>query len=298
MNKFRVGIIGAGYVSAHHLRALKSLPSVQVVGVADLDLAKAKAVAKRFDLPCAYGSVEDLLASGVDVVHILTPPVSHAALSIQALHAGVHVLVEKPMAETPEQCEQMMAAASSSGRTLGVVHSGRMDPIVQRGVEIVRRGGIGTVLSVDFHRSSDYAPWPGGGKLPPQYRKGSYPFQDLGVHGLAIAEAFLGQVKSAQIDFRSTGLDPNLLFDEWTAMVDCEHGQARLYLSWNVRPIRSQVIVHGTRGVLQIDCFLQTCYVTRLLPGPKFASPVICAMRNAAVSLFEVPLEVCGVCCF
>jgi predicted dehydrogenase/nucleoside-diphosphate-sugar epimerase len=292
MNKFRVGIIGAGYVSAHHLRALKFLPSVQVVGVADLDLDKAKAVAKRFDLPNAYGSVEELLASGVDVVHVLTPPVSHAALSIQALHAGVHVLVEKPMAETPEQCEQMMAAASSSGRTLGVVHSGRMDPIVQRGVEIVRRGGIGTVLSVDFHRSSDYAPWPGGGKLPPQYRKGSYPFQDLGVHGLAIAEAFLGQVKSAKIDFRSTGLDPNLLFDEWTATVDCERGQARLYLSWNVRPIRSQVIVHGTRGVLQIDCFLQTCYVTRLLPGPKFASPVICTMLNAAASLYQVPRNV------
>jgi predicted dehydrogenase/nucleoside-diphosphate-sugar epimerase len=292
MNKFRVGIIGAGYVSAHHLRALKSLPSVQVVGVADLDLAKAQAAAKTFGLPGAYGSVEELLASGVDVVHVLTPPVSHAALSIQALQAGVHVLVEKPMAETPEECERMMAAASSSGRTLGVVHSGRMDPIVQRGVEIARRGVIGTVLSIDFHRSSDYAPWPGGGKLPPQYRKGSYPFQDLGVHGLAIAEAFLGQVKSAKIDFRSTGLDPNLLFDEWTAMVDCELGQARLYLSWNVRPIRSQVIVHGTRGVLQIDCFLQTCYVTRLLPGPKFASPVICAMRNAAASLYQVPRNV------
>ena len=292
MNQFRVGIIGAGYVSAHHLRALMSLSSVEVVGIADLDLDKAKAVAERFDLPCAYGNVEELLASGVDVVHVLTPPVSHAALSIQALHAGVHVLVEKPMAETREQCEQMMAAASSSGRTLGVVHSGRMDPIVQRGVEMVRRGVIGTVLSVDFHRSSDYAPWPGGGKLPPQYRKGSYPFQDLGVHGLAIAEAFLGQVKSAKIDFRSTGLDPNLLFDEWTAMVDCERGQARLYLSWNVRPIRSQVIVHGTRGVLQIDCFLQTCYVTRLLPGPKFASPVICTMLNAAASLYQVPLNV------
>jgi predicted dehydrogenase/nucleoside-diphosphate-sugar epimerase len=292
MNKFRVGIIGAGYVSAHHLRALKTLASVQVVGIADLDLAKAQAAAKAFDVAAAYGSVEELLASGVDVVHVLTPPASHAMVSIQALQAGAHVLVEKPMAETPEQCERMMAAASSSGRTLGVVHSGRLDPIVLRGVEIVRGGGIGEVLSIDFHRSSDYPAWPGGGKLPPQYRKGSYPFQDLGVHGLAIAEAFLGEIKSAEIDFRSTGFDTNLLFDEWTATVNCARGPARLYLSWNVRPIRSQVIVHGTRGVMQIDCFLQTCYVTRLLPGPKFASPVICAMRNAAASLYEVPCNV------
>ncbi len=292
MTKFRVGIIGAGYVSAHHLRALKSLPSVQVTGIADLDFPKAEAVAKAFDLPAAYGSVEELLASGVDVVHVLTPPAFHSKLAIQALEAGVHVLVEKPMAETPEQCEQMMAAAKSSGRTLSVVHSGRFDPIILRGVEIVRSGRIGKVISIDFHRSSDYPPWPGGGKLPPQYRKGSYPFQDLGVHGLAIAEAFLGPVKSAEINFRSTGLDTNLLFDEWTATADCERGPARLYLSWNVRPIRSQVIVHGTRGVIQIDCFLQTCYVTSLLPGPKFASPVICTMRNAAASLYEVPRNV------
>lgn len=292
MSKFRVGIIGAGYVSAHHLRALKSLSSVQVVGIADLDLDKAKAVAKAFELPAAYGNVEELLACGVDVVHVLTPPSSHAKLAIQALRSGAHVLVEKPMAESAEQCDQMMEAARLSGRTLGIVHSARLDPIVLRGVRIARSGGIGQLLSLDFHRSSDYPAWPGGGKLPPQYRKGSYPFQDLGVHGLAIAEAFLGEVNTAEIDFRSTGLDTNLLFDEWTAKVDCERGPARLYLSWNVRPIRSKVIVHGTRGVIEIDCFLQTCYITRLLPGPKFASPVICAMRNAAASLFEVPFNV------
>ncbi len=292
MTKFRVGIIGAGYVSAHHIRALKSLSSIQIAGIADLDLARAKAVAQTFNLPNAYGSVKELLDSGVDVVHVLTPPAFHAALSIQALQASAHVLVEKPMAETPEQCKRMMEAARASGRTLGVIHSARLDPIILRGVEIVRRGGIGEVISIDFHRGSDYPAWPGGGKLPPQYRKGSYPFQDLGVHGLAIAEAFLGPVKSAEIDFSSTGRDSNLLFDEWTAKVNCERGEARLYLSWNVRPVRSQVFVHGTRGVMQIDCLLQTCYVTRLLPGPKFASPVICAMRNSAASLYEIPLNV------
>ena len=292
MPKFRVGIIGAGYVSAHHLRALKALDSVEVIAIADLNFAQAQSVAANFQIPAAYGSVEELLAAGVDVVHVLTPPASHAALAIQALKSGVHVLVEKPMAETTEQCERMIAAAQESGRTLCIVHSGRLDPIVQEGVERVRSGEIGDVLALDFHRTSDYPAWPGGGKLPPQYRKGSYPFQDLGVHGLSIAEAFLGEIQSTDIDFRSTGRDTNLLFDEWSGTVTCERGQARLYLSWNVRPIRSQVTVHGTRGVMQIDCFLQTCYVTKLLPGPKFASPVICTMRNAAASLVQVPLNV------
>lgn len=292
MKKLKVGIVGAGYVSAHHLRALKSLESVQVVGIADLDLGRAQDVARTFGLPNAYQSVDELLAAGVDVVHVLTPPAFHSAVAICALQAGSHVLVEKPMAETPEQCDEMIAAAAAAGKRLCIVHSGRLDPIVLRGVEITNSGRIGDVISLDFHRSSDYPPWAGGGKLPPQYRKGSYPFQDLGVHGLAIAEAFLGKVQSADINFRSSGRDANLLFDEWTATAHCEKGPARLYLSWNVRPVRSQVIVHGTRGVMQIDCFLQTCYVTSLLPGPKFASPVICTMRNAVKSLYEVPVNV------
>ncbi|MGC9158422.1 MAG: Gfo/Idh/MocA family protein, partial [Terracidiphilus sp.] len=104
MNKFRVGLIGAGYVSAHHLRALQSIASVQVVGIADLDLARAQAVARAFGLMGVYGSAAELLAAGVDVIHVLTPPAFHAEVGLQALEAGAHVLVEKPMAETAEQC--------------------------------------------------------------------------------------------------------------------------------------------------------------------------------------------------
>ncbi|MGH9606119.1 MAG: NAD-dependent epimerase/dehydratase family protein [Terracidiphilus sp.] len=292
MTNFKVGIVGAGYVSGHHLRALRALPQVQVVGIADLDFDRGQTVARTFNIPHVYTKVEELLVCGVDVVHVLTPPAFHAKIAIQALEAGAHVLVEKPMAETAAQCEQMMSAATTSRRTLCVVHSARLDPIVLRGVELARSGDIGNIVSLDFQRSSDYPPWPGGGKLPPQYRKGSYPFHDMGVHGLAIAEAFLGQVKNAEIEFRSTGSDINLVFDEWTARVECERGPARLYLSWNVRPVRSQVIVHGTRGVMQIDCLLQTCYVTKVLSGPKFASLVICAMRNAAASLYQIPRNV------
>jgi len=246
MKKFKIGIIGAGYVFKHHLRALKSLPSVEVAGVADLDFARAQSVTQQFNLLAAHASVESLLNSGVDVVHVLTPPASHADVSILALNAGVDVLVEKPMAETPEQCRRMMEAAAASGRTLSVVHSARFDPMILRGIQIAASGAIGRVLSLDFHRSSEYLPWPGGGKLPPQYRKGSFPIQDLGIHGLAIAVAFLGQVQSTEIGFRSTWIDTKLLFDEWTANVACERGQARIYLSWQVRPIRSLVMAGPT----------------------------------------------------
>jgi predicted dehydrogenase len=292
MKAIKVGLVGAGYVSAHHLRALKSLDSIEIVGIADLNFERAKSVAARFGVARACPQVEELYALSPEAVHILTPPSSHAALAIQALQAGMHVLVEKPMAESVDECDRMIAAASSAGRTLGVVHSARLDPIVLRGADEVRSGKIGEVISLDFLRSSDYPAWEGGGKLPPHYAKGSYPLQDLGIHALSIAEAFLGEANTAKIAFRSTHSDPNLLFDEWTATVECERGPARLYISWNVRPVRSQIIVHGTRGVMYIDTFLQTCHSTRVLPGPKFGSLVACELRNSAANLYEVPWNV------
>ena len=292
MAEFRVGIVGAGYVSGHHLRALASIPSAKVIGIADLNPSRAAEVAKQYNLPNAVSSAEELLSLGIDVAHVLTPPAYHSSVAIRCMEQGAHVLVEKPMAETSDQCVRMIATSESCGRALGLIHSGRLDPIVLRGVDLVRNGAIGTVISLDFHRSSDYPPWSGEGPVPPHLRKGSYPFQDLGIHGLAIAEAFLGQIESCDIQFKSSGIDPNLTFDEWLALVECEQGQARLYLSWNVRPVGSKIIVHGTRGSVEIDCILQTCHVTRMLPGPKFLSPVICSISNSAANLYQVPLNI------
>jgi predicted dehydrogenase/nucleoside-diphosphate-sugar epimerase len=292
MVELRVGIIGAGYVSGHHLRALASIPTIKVVGIADLNRSRAEQVAKSHALPNAVSSAEELFSLGVDVAHVLTPPASHSSVAIRCMQEGVHVLVEKPMAETSEQCAEMIATSQSCRRILGLIHSGRFDPVVLRGVDIVRKGTIGSIVSLDFHRSSDYPPWSGQGSLPPYFQKGSYPFQDLGIHGLAIAEAFLGQIESCDVRFRSSGADPNLTFDEWLALVDCEQGQARLYFSWNVRPVGSRIIVHGTRGALEIDCILQTCHVTRVLPGPKFLSPVVGSIWNSAANLYQVPLNV------
>ncbi|MBV8206213.1 MAG: NAD-dependent epimerase/dehydratase family protein [Acidobacteria bacterium] len=292
MQKLRVAIIGAGYVSAHHLRALKSVASAEVVGIADLDRARAESVAGTFGIPAAFASFAEMAAATrPDVVHVLTPPEWHCAVTLEALHAGCHVFVEKPMAESEADCERMIAAAERAGRVLAVNHSARMDPVVLQAAEIAASGACGQILSVQFVRSSDYPPYMGG-PMPSPYRKGSYPFQDLGVHGLAICESFLGKVRGASLDFRSTGLDANLLFDEWRATVDCDRGVGQMYISWNARPIRSEITVTGTRGVIHVDCFLQTCRVVRTLPGPKFLTNVFGALKKAGADLVQVPVNV------
>jgi predicted dehydrogenase/nucleoside-diphosphate-sugar epimerase len=287
----RVALVGAGYVSAYHIRALQTLPHIRIVGVVDTSMERAHALARRFGIPGVFASLSDVREARPDVVHILTPPASHARLAVEALEMGCHVFVEKPMAPTAVECDAMIAAATRAGRMLSVNHSATDDPVIVRALELLRRGACGDVLSVDFHRSSDYPAY-AGGALPAAFRDGGYPFQDMGIHALYLMEAFLGPISDLDVRYRSTGKDPNVFFDEWRGTVACDKGVGAFHLSWSARPIRNELIVHGTRGDMHIDCFLQTCTVRNSLPGPKPIAASINAVKQAAGTIWHVPKNV------
>lgn len=266
----RVGVVGAGYVSTHHLRALRGVKGVTVVGIADPDRARAEKAAAEFGVPKVFGTLAEMAAERPDAVHILTPPASHCELTLQALEMGCHVLVEKPMALSVEDCDRMIAKAQSAGLALSVNHSARFSPALRRAAEIARGGGLGEVLAVEITRGSSYPPYSGPG-IPAHYRDGGYPYRDIGVHGLYLFEEFLGEIEEVRTDFRSSGADPNLLFDEWRSTVRCRKGFGHMYLSWNARPMQNEVHVIGTQGFLRVDLFLETLLMRRNLPGPKAA---------------------------
>ncbi len=264
----KVGIVGAGYVSAYHIRAVQSLGFATVVGIADLNQKQAQEMAQKFGIPNVYSSLSEMKAASPDVIHILTPPSSHRALAVEALEMGCDVFVEKPMAETVADCDAMIAKAQETGRTLSVNHSARFDPVILEALDRVKKGECGEILNVEFIRSSEYAPY-GGGALPPPYRHGSYPFQDLGIHGLYLLEAFLGPLQAVNTRYYSTGKDLYLTFDEWRSTIEAENGTGYMMLSWNNRPVQNEIVVHGTKGVLRAECFLQVCTVKKAFPGPK-----------------------------
>jgi predicted dehydrogenase/nucleoside-diphosphate-sugar epimerase len=265
--KIRAALVGTGYVSWYHARALQSLGFVDIVAACDPDSARGESFAKAFQTT-AVTDFAALQAFHPDVIHVLTPPSSHCDLSVKALEMGSHVFVEKPMAQTAAECDRMMAAAAAAGRVLSVNHSARMDPVVLRALEAVRSGACGDVLAVDFLRSSDYPPYRGGA-LPPYYAEGAYPFQDLGVHALSLLEAFLGTIRDVNVQHVATGRNPSLTFDEWHGLVTCEKGTGRLYLSWNVATAQNELVIYGTRGVIHVDCYMQTCVVKPKRPMPK-----------------------------
>lgn len=282
--KIKVGLVGAGYVSGYHIRALKTLPQVEIVGIADLNEERARQIADQYGVPAVFRSLGEMRGARPDVIHVLTPPDSHCALTLEALEMGCDVFVEKPMAPTVEECDRMIAAAQRTGRALSVNHSARLDPVILKALEMVRQGVCGDILAVDFFRTSDYPPY-AGGPIPPHYRAGSYPFQDLGVHGLYLLETFLGDIRDTNVHPVATGRDSNLFFDEWHATVQCARGIGRMYISWNVRLPRNELVIHGTRGVMTIDCYLQSCIVRKTLPAPKVIQMFVAVGTSSVASL-------------
>lgn len=289
--RLRVAVVGAGYVASHHLSALRGLDFVDIVGICDTQRDAADALAAKFDVGFVCGSLAELAQVSPDAVHVLTPPASHPALAIEAMRMGCHVLVEKPMADSVADCEAMIEAARTHGRILGVNHSDLLDPVVQRALDAVRDGRIGDIVSLEIVRNSEYPPY-AGGPLPGMVAQGSYPFRDLGVHGLYTIEAFLGGIEALDVRYQARGGDPNLHFDEWQVHATTAKGVGRLLLSWNARPMENRLVVRGTRGVIEVDRFLQTCHVQRVLPGPKFVGIVLNGVLRAVRDLFGIPLNV------
>src|SRR3954468_11297327 len=134
--RFRAGLIGAGHISEFHVQALRRIPFVEIVGVHDLDRAKAEALASRFGLR-TFGSLQELRAGGADVIHVLTPPHTHTAVATDAVRAGCHVFVEKPLGTDAEACQRLADLARVEGRQVGVSHSLLYDPQVRWAIEAV-----------------------------------------------------------------------------------------------------------------------------------------------------------------
>lgn len=278
----RAGLVGAGYVSEFHLKALRGLPTVPVIGIHDRDRDRAETVARQWGLR-VFDSLDTLVAAGANVIHVLTPPASHAAVTLAALERGCDVLVEKPLATSVADCDQIATAAQRAGRQVCVNHSLLRDPFVQRALTLVRAGQIGEVLAVDYFRSSEYTPWPGG-PVPPPYCDGGYPFRDLGVHALYLLAEFLGGIEAVHAEYANAGSlsrDPNLRFDEWRALVRGPRATGQIQLSWNIRPLQHQLFIQGTRGTIRADLFSMFVAIRKNTPLPKSVERAVNALNEA-----------------
>lgn len=149
----RVAIIGAGYWGPNLVRNFNEAPGAEPVAVADLSEERLAAIKKRFPAVRTTRDHRELFADKtIDAVCIVTPISTHRALAEEALAAGKHVFVEKPLAGTAADAEAIVRAAERAGRTLMVGHTFVYNPAVTAVRGLLERGELGTVQYIDSQR--------------------------------------------------------------------------------------------------------------------------------------------------
>lgn len=154
----RIGIIGCGAVAEkHHLPALCHLPSVRVVALANRSPDRLQYLARRFGVATCYRDYQQLLANTeVDAVGILTPSETHTAITLAALDAGKHVLVEKPAALSLEDCDRMIARANETKRIVAVGFNQRYHRLVEHARGLLQRARAGIIEMVQSRATTNW----------------------------------------------------------------------------------------------------------------------------------------------
>jgi UDP-N-acetylglucosamine 3-dehydrogenase len=150
----RVGVVGVGVMGCNHARVLSELSTIQLIGVADPDRKQADFVGRT--LGCrTVPDVASLIALGVDAIAIAAPTHLHREIALTCIRHGIHVMVEKPIASSPEEGREIIAAARRAGVQLMVGHVERFNPAVQAIKEAIRNEEI---LSIAITRVGPFPP--------------------------------------------------------------------------------------------------------------------------------------------
>jgi predicted dehydrogenase len=171
----RVAVVGAGFIGADHAAAYAAQPDVELVGIVDPDPARSADLAERFGAT-AFTDLDALLAGArPDAASICVPTGLHRSVAERLAAAGVHLLLEKPMAPTVADCDAITAAAEEAGIVLMLGLTHRFHTELLEAQRLIADGAIGTpMLAQDAFSFGEHGPWPawyydrdlsGGGEL-------------------------------------------------------------------------------------------------------------------------------------
>jgi predicted dehydrogenase len=196
-DKLKVGIIGTGMIAtAGHIPAWRDLADdVEIVGVADVLADRAQLIAEREGIPYAYGEWQKMLGElELDVVSICTPNSYHKEQAIAALHAGAHVLCEKPVATCCADAVEMFDAAEEVGKVLFVGQSSRFTHRSCAAKEMIDAGRLGEMYFAETYylRRRGIPQW---GQFHQKEHSGGGPIYDLGVHAIDLLFWLMGSPK-------------------------------------------------------------------------------------------------------
>ncbi len=194
----KLAFTGTGYISKIHALAAQKLPDVELVAVVNHRPESMANFAQEFNIPRQYATIKELLTDGdVDAVSINTPNYLHAPQTIAALKAGVHVMVEKPMAMNAAEAQAMLQASERSGTRLMVAHCWRFDQEALWLKDHVDSGKLGRIIRTKGY--GVHANWGPSGWFTQAKYAGGGAMADMGIHALDTARFLLGDPQPVSV---------------------------------------------------------------------------------------------------
>jgi len=262
----KIGVVGGGHIATHrHIPIFKKIKDCEVFAVCDSEESVARNVASRFGIKNHYTSLSDMLRASPDVIDITTPPQTHFSLAIEAMEAGCHLLVEKPLAMTYKEVDEMFRISKRYNVKLCVVHQNLFNPAVQEAVRLVKNGSVGDLISVDagtLVRRDNYMCTNGNHwchKLP-----GGIFFEVL-PHPVYLLQIFLKDIEPAYTLTKKLSSYDWMKADELRVLCNAKNGVGSVLSSCNSPFHGDTLTVFGTKMCVQVDLWGRTVikYKTR-----------------------------------
>ena len=255
MSKITVGIVGCGPIAAmRHIPSFQKIGrKTRIVAACDVDHRMAVDTASKFGIPNSFGSLSEMLVNiHPEIVDICTPPQTHKNLAIQAMEAGCNVLVEKPIALTVAECDEMIRASKKNGVKLSAVHNQKFYPPFLNAQKLVSDGKIGKLLGMRVLNLT-----PKKGYLEKRdhwvHRLPSGVMTESGPHAVYMSLPFMQHVRGVRVSAKKTQPYPWASFDTYSVQLEGDSASSDLFVSHATEHFATEVDLFGTKGSVRMD---------------------------------------------
>jgi len=263
MREINVAVVGCGCVAEDHLKAWRRVRQARVVAVSDLNKSLARSTAEAWKIPQYCNSLSEVIECGkVDLVDICTPPQTHAVLAVQAMKAGINVLIEKPMTMTLKDAQEIVDSRKATDVKAGVIHNWLFDEPVLVASSFVQRGQIGEVFNVEVEALNTKEDSMTANEHHWCHRLSGGRFSEMLAHPIYLVRHFLGgEVEVWDVQVSKIGDYPWMKSDELCAIFRAGNKLGRAYASFNSSRDAIYVNLYGMEGILKLDIINSTVNV-------------------------------------
>ncbi len=251
----KVGVVGGGMMGQHHARVYSELSDdfdLELVGIADKDIDRAREIAEKHGYAGVYEDHKELAEEGLDALTIAVPTSLHKDVALDFIEKGTNVLVEKPIADTVKNAEEIIEAAKKNDVTLSVGHIERYNPSVLKLKEVIDDGMLGNVMSISGKRV---------GPLAIRIRDVGI-IIDLAVHELDIISYLFDERIKKVTAKAGNAKHPAQVEDYAQIMGDFNDGRTGIVeTNWLTPHKTRKLSVVGTKGIAYLDYIDQSLVV-------------------------------------